>query len=73
MTAPEPQGLYAVVSVHQAPAHHLAAPAEPTVYVSDGTYWYVLGSEHGWSWEQVVRWAVQVEVVREGIAAGVAS
>ena len=73
MTPAEPAGMYAVVRVWSAPAHHLAAPAEPTVYVSDGTYWYVLGSEDGWSWDQVCRHAVRVEVVREGIAAGVAS
>ena len=69
---PEPVGLYAVVRVW--------SPSGSTVYVSgplvdwdDGTYWFVLGSEDGWSWDQVMRYAVRVEVVREGIAAGVAS
>ena len=70
MTTPEPAGMYAVVRVWSAPARHLAALAEPTAYVSEGTYWYVLGCEDGWSWDQVMRYAVRVEVVREGIAAG---
>ena len=68
--------MYAVVRVWRAPGHHVAAPAYETVYVKgpsgwdDGlAYWYVLGCEEGWSWEQVTRHAVQVEVVRDGIAA----
>ena len=64
---PEPAGLYAVVRTYSPPDDW------PLTYVSDGTYWYVLGCEDGWSWEQVCRHAVRVEVVREGIAAGVAS
>ena len=64
MTTPEPAGLYAVVRVWSARDWSLT-------YVSDGTHWYVLGCEDGWSWEQVLRFAVRVEVVREGVAAGV--
>lgn len=74
MSIPEPAGLYAVVRAWWAPAHHLAAPAEQITYIKgpsgwdDGTtYWYVLGSEAGYSWEQVCQIAVRVEVVREGM------
>ena len=76
MNAIEPAGMYAVVRVWSAPGHHVAAPAEHVTYVKgpsgwgDGsTYWYVLGCEDGWSWEQVMRYAVRVEIVREGVAA----
>ena len=56
--------MYAVVRVWPAPG------GRPVDYVSDSTYWYVLGCEDGWSWDQVTRHSVRVEVVREGIAAG---
>ena len=59
--------MYAVVRVWPAPG------GRPVDYVSDSTYWYVLGCEDGWSWDQVTRHSVRVEVVREGIAAAVAS
>ena len=67
MTTPESAGAYAVVRVWSAPAGR--RPDAPVDYVSDGTYWYVLGCEDGYSWEQVTRHAVRVEVVREGVAA----
>ena len=67
VSALEPAGAYAVVRVWSAPAGH--RPDAPVDYVSDGAHWYVLGWEDGYSWEQVTRCAVRVEVVRECVAA----
>lgn len=67
VSALEPAGVYAVVRVWSASSR--GGEVAPVDYVSDGTYWYVLGCEDGWAWEQVTRHAVRVEVVREGVAA----
>ena len=67
VSALEPAGAYAVVRVWSASSR--GGEDAPVDYVSDGTYWYVLGCEDGYSWEQVTRHAVRVEVVREGVEA----
>lgn len=74
----EPAGAYAVVRVWCPPWHHEAGPAEPVEYVKMPSpslfdesvvhYWYSPdSSDGGWSWEQIIRGAVRVELVREGM------
>ncbi|HET6291731.1 MAG TPA: hypothetical protein VFG33_00100 [Kribbella sp.] len=66
---PEPAGLWAVVE-HVSPEY----PDDRNYLVKgpggfdDGTaYWFSLGGEDGWGWEQVLRWPGTVRLVREGV------
>lgn len=63
----EPAGLWAVVK-HLSPEY----PDEPYYLVKGpgcfgGPYWYRLGGEDGWSWDQVSSWQGRIFLVRGGI------
>ena len=66
-TMPEPSGLWAVVeriSPEQPdwPQHLVKGPCE-----HGGPYWWEIGTENGWSWDQVLTWPGTLRLVREGI------
>ena len=59
----EPEGLWAVVEQKHATGFSYLVKA-PGGY---GVWWYPIGSEDGWSWEQVVGWGHELRLVRSGI------
>ena len=66
-TMPEPPGLWAIVEWISPehpdwPQHLVKGPG-----AFGGPYWYPLGSEDGWGWDQVLSWPGTVRLVREGI------
>lgn len=63
---PEPPGLWAIVAYtpqgEERPDYLVKAPG-----FYDKAYWYPLGTEDGWGWDQVTRWPGTVNVVRDGV------
>jgi hypothetical protein len=63
----EPSGLWAVVEY--TPAEH---PNEPRPLLKapgfGGLYWFSVGGEDGWGWDQVLSWPGTVRLVRDGIS-----
>lgn len=62
----EPSGLWAVVEYVEADTltHLVKAPGG---FVAGTAYWFAIGTEDGWSWDQVMRWPGTVRVVRDGV------
>jgi hypothetical protein len=70
----EPAGLWAVVErTYQLPGGDRDQNAEPEYLVKGpgdwvgGPYWYSIGSEHGWGWDQVTSWPGELRLVRDGV------
>lgn len=61
----EPQGLWAVISWQEDGKEIVYLVKAPGFYGEP--YWYALGSEDGWGWDQVTGWPGTVALVREGV------
>lgn len=73
-TLTEPSGLFAIVSgvskwIDEPDETYRVYYVKAPTYIVDElhVYWFMLGSEHGWSWEQITNQNADVRVDRAGI------
>lgn len=63
----EPTGMWAVIE-HRAPgADSVSYFVKGLGYSGFGPYWYLLGGEDGWGWDQVTSWPGTVRLMRDGL------